>query len=349
MKSVLRTALIAALLAAIAGAAAWRVAGVRADSDDDDSGTPPIQAPSHVTEVNGHAVLSFNAEDQRLNRIVVHTLAAARGSAENTAAATVLDLQPLLDLQAKFAAAETAIAQARARATASEDESKRLSGLNGSGGNVSAKSVEAAQALAASDAAALALARQSLTTLGASARLRWSATVANWIEKGSPQFTALLAQQAYLLEITTPASTASGAPADATLQLPDGTHLTAHRIAALPQVDPQLQAPAFLYMARAHRGLAPGLRLSVAIAAGPMQRGVIVPESAVVWMQGSSWCYVESSPGKFVRTAVSTADPTAGGWFVTGAVAPGARVVTGGAQTLLSEEFRSQIQSEDDD
>lgn len=348
MKTALRTALIAALLAAIAGAAAWKVAGVRADSDDDDD-TPPIQAPSHVTQVNGHAVLSFDAQDQRLNRIVVRTLDAARGSAESTAAASVLDLQPLLDLQAKYAAAETALAQARATATASDDESKRLSGLNGSGGNVSAKSVEAAQALAASDAAALANARQSLATLRASARLRWSATVADWIEKGSPQWTALLAQQAYLLEVAVPAWTASAAPAEATLELPDGSHLTAHRIAALPQVDPQLQASAFLYIARARRGLAPGLRLSAALAAGPTQRGVIVPQSAVVWMQGSAWCYVEASPGKFVRAAVSTAVPTAGGWFVTGTVAPGARVVTGGAETLLSEEFRSLIQSEDDD
>ncbi len=348
MKPALRTALIVTLVAAIAGAVAWRVAGVRADSDDDDS-TPPIQAQSHVARVNGHTVLNFDAQAQRTNQIVVTTLSAARRSAETPAAATVLDLQPLLDLQSKYMAAKTAITQAHATATASEDEYKRLSGLNGSGDNVSAKSIEAARAMAASDAAALANARQSLANLQDSARLHWSPTVANWIEKGSPQFTALLAQRAYLLEVTPTTPAASAPPAESTLQLPAGIHLTAHRIAALPQVDPRLQAPAYLYLVQAHQGLAPGLNLPAALPAGPPQSGVIVPQSAVVWMQGSSWCYVESSPGKFTRAAVSTDTPTAGGWFVTGTVASGARVVTGGAQTLLSEEFRSQIQSEDDD
>jgi hypothetical protein len=139
------------------------------------------------------------------------------------------------------------------------------------------------------------------------------------------------------------------APSEATIEMPDGAHLAVHRISELPQVDARLQAPAYLFRVSAHTGLVPGLNLPVSLPAGPQHSGVVVPQSAVVWAQGSSWCYVETSPGKFTRTAVSTSNPIPGGWFVTGTIVPGARVVTGGAQTLLSEEFRSQIQSEDDD
>lgn len=348
MKSILRNTLILVLLAAIAAAIAWRFAAVHADSDDDE-GVTSVQAQNHTTQVDGHTVLTFDPQAQRTNGIVVSVLKAARRSAETPAAATVLDLQPLLDLQSKYTAAETALAQARAAAQASQAESKRLEGLNRSAGNVSQKSIEAAQATASSDAAALAGAQQSLTALRASARLRWSATLANWIENGSPQFTALLAQRAYLLQVTATRPGGWSAPARATLQLPDGAHLAAQRIAALPQVDPRLQAPAYLYLVRAHAGLGPGLNLPVSLPAGPLENGVIVPQNAVVWVQGGSWCYVETAPGKFTRTAVSTANPAPGGWFIAGTIAPGARVVTGGAQTLLSEEFRSQIQSEDDD
>jgi membrane fusion protein, multidrug efflux system len=68
----------------------------------------------------------------------------------------------------------------------------------------------------------------------------------------------------------------------------------------------------------------------------------------VVWSQGTAWCYVEEAPGEFMRTAVQTSDLVSAGWFVTEGIDPNARVVTAGAQTLLSEEFRSQIQADQD-
>lgn len=41
-------------------------------------------------------------------------------------------------------------------------------------------------------------------------------------------------------------------------------------------------------------------------------------------------------------------DPAGGGWF-TRLLKPGDKVVTSGAQMMLSEEFKSQIRVEDDD
>ena len=48
------------------------------------------------------------------------------------------------------------------------------------------------------------------------------------------------------------------------------------------------------------------------------------------------------------RREVALEDPASGGWF-TRSLKPGDKVVTRGAQMLLSEEFKSQIRVEDDD
>ncbi len=71
--------------------------------------------------------------------------------------------------------------------------------------------------------------------------------------------------------------------------------------------------------------------------------GVIVPDSAVVWLQGRAWVYVREGPDRFVRREVSPKQRMEEGWVVTKNVSAGDRVVVEGAQLLLSEEFRSQI------
>ena len=135
---------------------------------------------------------------------------------------------------------------------------------------------------------------------------------------------------------------------EAVVQYADRTHATARFISVLPPLDSRLQVPSLLYEIAAHPGLVPGINLSVFLPSGPPQNGVVIPSGAVVWSQGTAWCYVEESPGKFVRTSVQTSEPVANGFFQAEGIFSGARVVIKGAQTLLSEEFRSQIQADQD-
>ncbi len=75
--------------------------------------------------------------------------------------------------------------------------------------------------------------------------------------------------------------------------------------------------------------------------------GVVVPNSAVVWLDGRAWAYLQKDRERFIRQEVVTNHPGGKGWFVTKNFQAGDYVVVQGAQLLLSEEFRAQIKIED--
>jgi len=315
-----------------------------ADTDDE----AQIQRPTRAVQQDGKTVLSFGVRAQRENGIAVTTVQTEHWREEAQATGIVLQLQPLLDLKTSYNTARMDIAKAQAAAQASDAEYKRLAELNRSSANVSEKAVEAARAAAESDQATLTNAQQSLTVLKDSIELKWGVAVANWLENGSPQLSALVAQREFLVQVTATGGESVTPPHHATMQLPSGAHAEARLLSSLPQLDPRLQAQSFLYIVRAHPGLVPGMNLTVALPTGALRDGVIVPESAVVWWQGQSWCYVEAPAGKFTRVEVPTGNSAPGGWFVSGGITPGTQMATKGAQTLLSEEFRSAIQMDED-
>ena len=77
--------------------------------------------------------------------------------------------------------------------------------------------------------------------------------------------------------------------------------------------------------------------------------GVVVPHAAVVYAEGKTWAYVQTGADTFLRREVHLDHLTPEGWFVTSGIAAGERVVVTGAQMLLSEELKSQIQILEDE
>ena len=88
------------------------------------------------------------------------------------------------------------------------------------------------------------------------------------------------------------------------------------------------------------------MAVTASLPAGPAQRGVVVPEDAVVWRDGQACVCFEKDPGYFVRRDVTLDSPTGRGWFVPEDRLPDLPVVTRGAQVLLSEETRGQLRPE---
>ena len=73
----------------------------------------------------------------------------------------------------------------------------------------------------------------------------------------------------------------------------------------------------------------------------------MVPDAAVVRSDERAWIYLQSDETKFVRREIALDQPATNGWFVVRGTAPGDRVVTTGAQMLLSEERKTQIKLAD--
>jgi hypothetical protein len=73
------------------------------------------------------------------------------------------------------------------------------------------------------------------------------------------------------------------------------------------------------------------------------------PPSAIVRNDGRTWVYFQLSEGKFSREEIEPeSNSERGAWKLEGP-APSSIIVTVGAQTLLSEEMKSQISVGDED
>ena len=150
-----------------------------------------------------------------------------------------------------------------------------------------------------------------------------------------------------LVQLTLPPGTPFEDAPEINLSTPNGNSVDASYVSPFPQVDPRIQGASVLYLAHAYPLLQPGMNLVAQLPVGRRLRGVLIPHAAIVWWQGKAWVYEQTAPTHFVRRAVPAGQPIGGGYFAASGFAPGAQVVTEGAQALLSEEFRAQIQPED--
>jgi multidrug efflux system membrane fusion protein len=110
-------------------------------------------------------------------------------------------------------------------------------------------------------------------------------------------------------------------------------------------IDPQTQTRAFLFIVSPNsQGLAPGAAVEghIVMPGAPLA-GLALPRDAVIRFGGATWVYRQISPETFERTAIHLEQPLAEGWFVSKDLKPQDKVVTGGAQLLLSEELKGAI------
>lgn len=79
---------------------------------------------------------------------------------------------------------------------------------------------------------------------------------------------------------------------------------------------------------------------------GQPLNGVIVPDEAIVRAGGLAWVFTMEEGDTFERHAVKLFSPTEHGWLVTEGLEDDANVVVRGAQVLLSEQMKAQIEAE---
>ena len=321
---------------------------LKADARDDD-----LPVRTHVATENGFATVKVSEQGQRASGIQTRELEEASSRASTAVYGTVVNIQPLLDLRARYIAA---IAEARAmRATAanSEAEYRRVKKLFEQDRNVSERALQAAQAQSGADQAHVAAAEQSISATHANIRIAWGEALAKWATNPeSAAFEALAQQREVLVQLVFPFEM-QGQADKAVLTIAPASSDAAGRpvryISSAPQGDSTLPGATYFYSAPG-TGLRAGMRVVARFhLAGKSQSGVIVPAAAVVWHGGKAWAYVREDDDTFVRKEVATDDELPGGWFNAANFEAGDEVVVSGAQLLLSEEQKFQIRNENED
>jgi hypothetical protein len=280
---------------------------------------------------NGDVIVTLDAATQKRMGLETVTLAAAQFAPEIKANGRVLDPAGVSSLAADFISA-------RANAEASGKELERAQTLVKSD-NVSTRALQAAEASAARDVAQLEAARSKL--IGALGReLAAREDLAGWVK-------SLTSGAGALVRLDLPAGEAS--PSQLTgarvVSLGENARPVEARFVGSTTVDAQSQTRGLLFLIESNSSaLATGEAVTGFIkVAGDAQSGVVVPRNAVLRKDGATWVYVQTGDDEFTRREVSIERPGADGWFVTRGMATGDKVVTVGAQQLLSEEVKGQI------
>ncbi len=295
-----------------------------------------------ITVENGQTLLTLDEATQKRLGFTVATLASTVTRAQATLPAVVLPVQELATARNSYVAAQTQLQKARLQAGVAAKEYARLETLSG---DIAQKSLQAAEAAQQSDEADVHAAEQQLNLQASAIRQQWGPAVSAWVTQGSAQLQRVLDGRDALIQLTAPIQTATlagsgfAAPKTVSLELPGGGRRQATLVSAFSRLDPRIQGRSFLYRTSGQVGLSPGLNLVARLPVGNSLQGVVIPASAVVWSEGKAWAYAQVSPERFSRSPVAMDVPVEDGFFVAQGFSPGDKIVTVGAQALLSEEM----------
>ena len=339
---VLATVLV---IAGTAVALIWGFLEARNGMAGEPEGERAVRAPLRVSKLNGEPVITLDASTQRRNGIETAMLAPASYQEEVRAYGMVLDLTRLTDLSNSYATAKAQLQTAEAKLGASRADVERSRMLYQGRQAISQKQLQAAEAVFGTDDAAVAAAMARLRTLIASAHQEWGPVLSKSLIDDSPLVNRLIERQDFLVQITLPPGVSiAKPPVSASIEAAKGVRAPISYVSAATRTDPRIQSASFFYIIPAESGVLPGMNVLAFLPTGTMVEGVVVPTTAIVWWQDRAWVYRRGGPETFARVGIATDRLAPGEGFAVNNLPKDTEIVTRGAQLLLSEEFRAQIQ-----
>jgi hypothetical protein len=311
----------------------------RLDKDDADRQAQAKKGPAQISVENGQTVLTLDTPTQNRLGLEVAGLTATLTRAQVTLPAAVLSVQDLAAFRNSYVTTQAQLQKSNVEADVARKEYKRLKTLFEQRQNISEKSLQSAEGTLRSNEADVRAGEQQLHLQESVVRQEWGSVVAKWAVESSPDLQRVFDQREVFVQMTMPSDATFAAPKTVSLEIPSATRTEASLVSTYPRVDPRIQGRSFLYLAPAHLGLTPGVNLLAHLSVGNPMKGLIIPTSAVIWSEGKAWVYQQTAPDHFTRRSVSTDVPVERGFFVAQEFSSGDKVVTQGAQALLSEEM----------
>jgi hypothetical protein len=328
----------------------------------------PIKPRIEVThESTGATVITLSPDLQKQAGIEAMLPDTAPYQPQVQAYGSVLDLQPFTDASNTIANAKAQLAIAEAKVAASQAAFQRAQVLHQNAQNISTAQLEAAEATYQSDAASLRAAQVQKQNAAASAYQAWGSILGQSLVDGTALATNLVQHKKVLVQLTLPLGVAlAQAPEKASIETTTGQRVSIEFVSPATRTDPKIQGVSFFYTADAASGALPGMNVIAFLAVAQPTPGIVIPASAVLWLQGRAWVYLQSAEDAFTRREIPTSEPQQGGGYVVPVHASAPRpepdvptsgedgeshgfpkdepVVVKGAQMLLSQEFSAQIQ-----
>ena len=309
----------------------------------------PIKSPQRISIENDRQVITLDSDAQQRNGIVATAVTPEPYQERVRGYGTVVDLARLTDLSNNYQNAKAQLQTAQAKLEASRPAFERAQALFKNGQVVSQATFQAAEATFRTDDALVASAESQINTLTATVQQEWGPAIGKALVEKSPLITRLIARQDFLLQITLPPGISlAKPPATADVEIATGSHAEIRFVSLATRTDPKIQGVSFFYLASADSGLLPGMNVLAFLPTGSPIDGTAIPSSAIVWWQDRAWVYLRTAPDKFARERIMTDLPAPGGGYIVKNIPKNAFIVTSGAQMLLSEEFRAQIQVGED-
>ena len=316
--------------------------GAAEDGDDE-------RPPARLAVIDGRRRLVLSAADLQLADVAIETLVAGEFVLERRVPGIVIDAAALREAQRARAAAEAARRAQMASAAALEERLQRLTRIAADtqlGAQRELAELELGWRRELERGVAL---DAELGRLEQLLTAQWGTALVAASRPGTALDRALAGGESALIQFAAPAA----APPHEVFIAVDGKRDSARvgtLVGAAPDVMPGVPGATW-YVDAPAAGLRRGMRVDVWLAQGANTlRGVRLPASALVWHAGQRWYFAALGEGVFERRALP-ADVVVQGRAVmlpaTGGTA--LSVVTRGAQTLLSEEFRGAIPDEDED
>jgi len=348
-RRLLRPALTAMIAIGAAGAAIWGFVENREELTREAEGERPLRAAARVAIRDGVPVIRIDAAAQERSGIETTRLRTTHYEDQVRAYGMVLDAARLTDLSNSYANAEAQLRTAQAKATFSKAAFERAQKLYDSERSVSLALLQSAEAAFRADEAGVGAAESQVRTLSATAHQEWGPVLGKSLIERSPTVVRLIERQNFLLQVTLPPGiSVPDPPAAATIESPRKARAEITLVSPATRTDARIQGLSFFYLAPAESGVLPGMNVLAFLSSGPGGDGAHVPAEALVWWQDRAWIYRRIETETFVRTQIATDQPTRAGGYIDKTLPRDAEIVARGAQLLLSEEFRAQIQIGED-
>jgi len=295
--------------------------------------------------------ISLEEEMQETLGLEIIELKASLRKNEHASFATRINLTPLLQQRSDYFAQLADVEINQLKLNQAQAEVKRLTKLANNQAVSSRKLLTQKNKLAIYSAE-LKATKNKLYSLSSQFTSQWGATLAHWFLTDNNQHFQQLnkfKQHIYVLylpsDLLTTPETIFIHPSNQRIQAKK-----AQFISNAPSLgNDQHAGNAFFYLAEQTNPLSRRVNAWVPLSAEP-ENGVIIPQSALVWHLGQSFVYLQLDDENFKRVKINhKVRVDSHHYFIQHALQTNDRLVSLGAQTLLSEEFRGQIPAEDDD